>query len=229
MVTGKKTKLKTSFILILLSFVYLFVQTIPSAYAIEDDRAENSSQISCYDSKQEKFTANLTISDRQESEVVRFDVKNMLPGDSIYHEYNVSVSCVDDVTVQFHADVKGDSKKLAEVLKVKVILKENDKTIYDGLMCDMPSSLKYKIKTDSSVTKTLQYDIITYLDTRVGNEYMNQDLEVDFKWWVDEVENLDDIQTGDDSTIVLWSVVAIASLCCVVCLVVRRKKGDANE
>ena len=37
----------------------------------------------------------------------------------------------------------------------------------------------------------LYYQVTTYLDTSVGNEYMGStELKADFKWWVDEKENL---------------------------------------
>lgn len=115
-----------------------------------------------------------------------FHLANMFPGDSETNVYLVEVSHKGTVTVRFHADIRAGYEKLAEVLKCKVVLRGENKTLYDGLMRDMPESLNHRISSVFSKTTELTYDITVYLDTSVGNEYMNKELVADFRWWVEE-------------------------------------------
>ncbi len=110
-----------------------------------------------------------------------FNVVNMFPGDYITQFYNVRVSCDGYIKVYFTADVRPGYEKLAEVLKCKVVMPDENKILYDGLMNDIPD-LEHSI---SAVNKTvdLGYEISVYLDTSVGNEYQDKQLIADFKWW----------------------------------------------
>ena len=115
-----------------------------------------------------------------------FNLNNMFPGDSETKVFWVEVSHKGTVTVRFHADVRSGYEKLAEVLKCKVELRGENAPLYDGLMRDMPQSINYRIASAGSKTTQLIYDITVYLDTSVGNEYMNRELVADFRWWVEE-------------------------------------------
>ncbi len=115
-----------------------------------------------------------------------FKCPNMFPGDSETNAYLVEVSHKGTVTVRFHADIRAGYEKLAEVLKCKVVLRGENKTLYDGLMRDMPESINHRISSIFSKTTELTYDITVCLDTSVGNEYMNKELVADFRWWVEE-------------------------------------------
>ena len=210
----------------MLCVICFFLQTMPHAYAIPiNDNAQNTTLDFTKSTEQKSAVFDLYLNNNNKNEIVAFDVNNMLPGDSIYQQYNVSVSCTGDVTVKFRANIK-DKEKLSEVLNVKVILVDEDSVLYDGLMKDMPKSLNAKIKTNSRITKTLQYDIITYLDTSVGNEYMAKSVEIDFMWWVDETSKLDSPPTGDASNITMWRVVMVSSFVSVCFLITKRKRGD---
>lgn len=159
-----------------------------------------------------KKAATIELYNKQPEENTPFQVENMFPGDSETKYFRVRVSYHDKITVHYKATRLG-YEKLAEVLKVRVNLLSTGETMYDGLIRDMPESLTHKLASQKSTTDELYYEITAYLDTSVGNEYQNNDLIADFKWWVEETGNLDDTpQTGDTSNILLWAVLAACSL-----------------
>ena len=121
-----------------------------------------------------------------------FKVINMLPGDSEVKNYCLKVSYKNSVTIKFLIDIHNKPSKILEVLKLKVVLLNSGDILYDGLMSDMGELETYSFeKSDTSKTEELYYEISAYLDTSVGNEYMGStELKADFKWWVDEKENL---------------------------------------
>ena len=159
-----------------------------------------------------KKAATIELYNKQPEENTPFQVENMFPGDSETKYFRMRVSYHDKITVHYKATRLG-YEKLAEVLKVRVNLLSTGETMYDGLIRDMPESLTHKLASQKSTTDELYYEITAYLDTSVGNEYQNNDLIADFKWWVEETGNLDDSpQTGDTSNILLWAVLAACSL-----------------
>ena len=160
-----------------------------------------------------KKAATIELYNKQPEENTPFQVENMFPGDSETKYFRVRVSYHDKITVHYKATVRLGYEKLAEVLKVRVNLLSTGETMYDGLIRDMPESLTHKLASQKSTTDKLYYEITAYLDTSVGNEYQNNDMIADFKWWVEETGNLDDSpQTGDTSNILLWAVLAACSL-----------------
>ena len=128
-----------------------------------------------------------------------FKCVNMFPGDSETNTYLVKVSHIGIVTVRFHADIRPGYEKLSEVLKCKIVLRGENKVLYDGLMRDMPESINHRIATVSGKTTELIYDITAYFDNSVGNEYMNKELVADFRWWVEEISS-DPTPTPGDIT-----------------------------
>ena len=178
-----------------------------------------------------KKAATIELYNKQPEENTPFQVGNMFPGDSETKYFRVRVSYHDKITVHYKATVRPGYEKLAEVLKVRIKLLSTGKTMYDGLMRDMPESLTHKLASKKSTTDELYYEITAYLDTSVGNDYQNKDLIADFKWWVEETGNLDDSpQTGDTSNILLWAVLAACSLSIMILLlVVRRRKEDEEN
>ena len=172
----------------------------------------------------------LSLNNRNAGDNTPFQAGNMFPGDSETKYYCVRVSHKDDVILRFHADVRQGYDKLAEVLCCRIVLPETGEVLYDGLMRDMPESLNHELGTSTGTTSEVYYCITAYLDTGVGNEYMNKDLIADFNWWVQETENLDAPQTGDSLNIDLWLCIASASLFLLILLLRKRKKEDAvNE
>lgn len=142
-------------------------------------------------------------------DTVPFQVRNMFPGDKETKSYHLEVSYKGSLTLHFHADIWNGYEKLAEVLKCRVTLQDNGAqgaavqsgntqsgmVLYDGLMGDMPEAVLYQLPQSSGKTENLTYQITVYLDTSVGNEYMEKELMADFRWWVN-VENESDETEG---------------------------------
>lgn len=112
-----------------------------------------------------------------------FQVENMFPGDTETKTDLLRVSYSGSVTVHFHADIRPGYEKLAEVLKCRVSV--DGEQLYDGLMRDMPASIDRTLPQSTGATAELTWVIDAYLETSVGNDYMEQSLKADFVWWVD--------------------------------------------
>lgn len=174
-------------------------------------------------------TDAITLHNKQPEDNTPFQATNLFPGDKVTKYYCVKVFYKDDIILRYHADIRSGYEKLSEVLKVKIRLIDEDKTLYDGFMRDMPASLEYALSTDASTQSELHYGVTAYLDTSVGNKYMDKSLIADFRWWVEETDHLDAPQTGDNVSESLWIGIAVGSLCLLLFLLKRNKKEAANE
>lgn len=157
-----------------------------------------------------------------------FTCSNLLPGDAETKYFRVQVSHKAAITVHYHADIRPGYEKLAEVLKIRIVLRTTGQTLYDGLMRDMPKQLPTPLS--GSGTDELHYEITAYLDPSVGNDYQNKDLIADFRWWVEETGNLGP-KTGDSSAILLWIAAAAVSGAVCIFLIIshKRKEGKQND
>lgn len=162
----------------------------------------------------------LQLYSQNESTSASFNAVNLFPGDKVNKSYNIKVSHKEDIEIFFISDIKEGSGKLAEVLKIDV--KIAGEVIYDGLMKDLPE-LEYLMPQDEN---EIVFDIEVYLDKSVGNEYMNQALSADFRWWVEDEEALSP-KTGDSSNILCYIAMIIA-LSVVIILLIKRKKEECN-
>lgn len=158
-----------------------------------------------------------------------FYAVNLFPGDRETKYYCIQVTHKDTVTVRFRADIQRGHEKLAEVLKTKVVLKNTGAVLFDGLMRDMPESINHILETEKSTVNELYYEITTYLETSVGNEYMEKELKADFRWWVEETGNLDSPQTEDPVNLMFWLVMMFVSLGAVILLIVRHRVEVARN
>ena len=167
---------------------------------------------------------------RQSEDNRPFQVTNMFPGDRETNNYCVRVYYKGDIIVRYHADIRPGYEKLAEVMKVKIRLQDTDETLYDGLMRDMPASLNHQLKTSTSTKSDLYYEITAYLDTSVGNEYMDQELIADFRWWVEETDHLDSPKTDDAFPVLLVIGIAVSALFVfVLVLFLKKQKKEAKD
>ncbi len=181
---------------------------------------------------------------------VPFSVGNMFPGDSEQKEFTVKVSHKKPAVLYYHADIQNGSEKLAEVLMVKIELPEKDKTLYEGLMKDMPDALEHSLKADE---KEVLYCITAWLDTSVGNEYQNQTLMADFRWWYvteesgkTDSEEVKPEDTNDDGSVTvqgkpsktgdsspIFTYIALAAGAIIIYTVIllgkRKKEADRDE
>jgi len=167
----------------------------------------------------------LSLHSRKPEENVSFQVTNMFPGDGKTKYYRIRVFYKDSITVRYHADIRHGYEKLAEVLKVRIRLPETGELLYDGLMRDMPESLNHELDTNKSTQSELYYEITAYLDTSVGNEYMDKELIADFRWWVEETGNLDAPKNGDVKNVCLWICLATGALLLFILFGIRRKEA----
>ena len=177
-----------------------------------------------------KEKVTLSISKNNAADQTPFAVGNMFPGDMETKDYCIKVTHKDKVTLKFTADIHTGYEKLAEVLKMKIVLKGNNTVLYDGLMKDVPEYLDHLVVGNTtSTTEEITYVISTYLDTSVGNPYMNKELKADFKWWVEEKENLTQPATGEGSHLKVWFGIMGASLITLILLVKKKKEVKAND
>lgn len=164
---------------------------------------------------------------------VRFNAGNMFPGDRITQTYRVRVSHKDNVIVHFRVDVDPLFNGLKDVLKCRVQL-EGSEVVYDGLMKDMPASMDVALRTDRRTHRDVTYEITAYLDTSVGNAYMNESLLADFRWWVDGEYRPALIigstpKTGDQFPLSMWAYVGGGSLLLLILLLAKRRKEDEED
>lgn len=179
---------------------------------------------------------NIELYSKQPEENVPFQVINMFPGDSETQYFRVKVSYHGTVNVHFKATAQKGYEKLAKALKVRVKLADDGKTLYDGVMVDMPENIACRLSSEKSTADELCYEITAYLDTSTGNEYQNQDLIADFTWWVEEdgggSGGLDPLpKTGDTSNALLWAVIAAFFGGIILFLLFgrRRRKEQEND
>lgn len=195
------------------------------------DSTENVPAVSS-DTESRNIALSLSLYNKQPRENMAFGVVDMLPGDVKTEYFRLNVSYHDTVTVHFGTDIHSGYEKLAEVLKLRVKLLTTGETLYDGLMRDIGDEAVHTLVSSDGTTDELYYEITAYLDTSVVNEYQSKALMADFKWWVEETGNLDEIpKTGDGFNITLFAATAIAStfLCIFLPLTGRKKENEHNE
>ncbi len=125
-------------------------------------------------------SSRIALSQPGSGELEPFFADNLFPGDSVTREYAVTTRHDKPITLHYHADIRPDAdyRKLAEVLMVRI--QAQGTLLYDGLMAAMPAALSWDLPAG---TNTVTYRITAYLETSVGNPYMNQQLLADFRWW----------------------------------------------
>ncbi len=173
----------------------------------------------------------LALYNKNPNDNLPFKVSNMLPGDEYTKYFRVRVSYRDTVTVHYRADVRKGFEKLSEVLKIRIKLLNSGKTLYDGLIKDMPKSLPVELVSEKSTIQELNYEITAYLENSVGNEYQNKNLIADFKWWVDDAENLENSpKTGEEKAFFYIAfAAALFSFVLVLLLLVLKRKEEQND
>ncbi len=166
----------------------------------------------------------------QPSDNEKFQVTNMLPGDTEVKYFAVKVSHHADAIVYFNAKVTEQTKKLANVLHIKVTCLENEKVIYDGTFADMNIDGYGETFATTQKTDTVAYyKIEVSLPTSTGNEYQAAKLLADFNWYVKDAGPLDPPQTGDNSNIMLYFIIMCCSLGMIIILLFFRRREKEDE
>lgn len=173
-------------------------------------------------SASQKNAQNISLYHRHAGDGTPFSVGNMFPGDAETQYYCIRVSHQSAVTLRFRASVQSGYDKLAEVLRVRVTLPDSGAVLYDGLMRDMPESVNVAM---AAGTDEVYYQISAYLDTSVGNSYMDLPLKADFNWWVEENDGeMLAPRTADLAQIALAAAAGVAACIVLVTVLVKRKK-----
>ena len=160
----------------------------------------------------------------------KFEVKNMLPGDTVTGYFCVRVNHGETLDLYFSADVTGQTKQLGDVLEIKVT-----RVGEDTALCDLPFSeadgreYKTSVAENGGGVTDVYYRIDVSLDTSVGNEYQAAGLTADFKWFVKDESGLVSPGTGDTSITVLWALLAASSAALIILLPVYRKGDKKRE
>ncbi len=179
----------------------------------------------------EAVSASLSLSNKNEGDNTPFEVGNMFPGDTFTNYYRVQVSHKGDVTVRYHIDIKNNYNKLGEVMQCRIVLVTTGETLYDGLVKDMPMSLNKTITASKPTVSELYYEVTTYLDTSVGNEYQSAEgFSADLRWWVEETGQLDKPpKTGEADFFMAIIAVALLSFLLIIILLYKKKRKEADE
>ncbi len=194
------------------------VATVPSADAVTEAEIPSDVTGKAY---------GIFLHKKNTGDNVAFQMPNMFPGDSETKYYGVEITYRNEVTVRFAIDIDEGCEKMAEVLKCKIVLLTTGEELYDGLMRDVPESLNHTVSSESVTTDELYYAITAYVDTSVGNEYQGATLTADFRWWVNEIENLEPVPPTGDSIVV--TVVAVSAVLLLLVIVVMRRRRKKYE
>ncbi len=123
----------------------------------------------------------------------KFEVFDMLPGDSVTKYYSIKVHHGYDVKVYFETKVTEETKNLGEVLKIKVTDvtagADQEVTILDDVFKTANGKTFSTLlqANDTGITQKF-YRIDVSLDSSVGNPYQAAALMADFKWFVTDEE-----------------------------------------
>ncbi len=200
--------------------------TPPATYTPTESTVGSSSNTSA----QTKATT-IELYKGQPSDNEKFQVQNMLPGDSETKYYAVKVNHHAEVVVYFDALVTEQTKNLANILHIKVTRLDTDTVLYDGTFAGMSENGYGTAYAASGSTETVAYyRIEVSLPTSAGNEYQAASLLADFNWTVRDTEILDPPQTGDNSNIMLYFIIMCCSLMLIILLLVtKRREREVDE
>ena len=157
----------------------------------------------------------------------RFEVQNMLPGDTETKYFCIRAYHDKDVELFFRADVTEQTKALGEVLHIIVTHLETGKVLCDAPFSEINGAeFSELLKANGDKATTAYYKIDVSLATSVGNEYQAALLKANFNWYVKDTGGLTPPpQTGDTTNLTLWIVLAASSLL----LMFRRRKEDGQH
>lgn len=143
----------------------------------------------------------------------RFEVSNMLPGDSETKYFCVKAYHDAEIDLFFRADVSEQTKSLGDVLHSKVTHPDTGRVLCDAPFSEIDGQKVSELLTANAEGETTAYyQIDVSLDTSEGNEYQAARLAADFEWYVEDEGGLTPPQTGDTTKLTLWITLAASSL-----------------
>lgn len=161
----------------------------------------------------------------------RFQVGDMFPGDSVTKYFCVKACHDKDILLFFRTNITEHTKNLGEALHIRVIHLETGKILCDAAFSEIDrQEFSELLKTNENKSTTAYYRIDVSLDASAGSEYQSARLAADFNWYVQEEGSLTPPQTGDNTNIVLWTVLSLSSLLLILLLTAtKRRKGNTRH
>ena len=124
-----------------------------------------------------------------------FSLDNMFPGDSEDKTYYIEISDSNVKALSFKAEIASETAALSEVLAISIVVDGADNALYNGLVRDMPASLRTEVNGEET-----EFAISLSLDPRAGNEHQADEINIDFSWWVEDADYAGDATGGGDTT-----------------------------
>lgn len=160
----------------------------------------------------------------------RFEVSNMLPGDSETKYFCVKAYHDADIDLFFRADVSEQTKSLGDVLHIKVTHLDTGRVLCDAPFSEIDGQEVSELLTANAEGETTAYyQIDVSLDTSEGNEYQAARLVADFEWYVEDEGGLTPPQTGDTTNLTLWITLAASSLLLILLLLLTRRRKEEGQ
>ena len=161
----------------------------------------------------------------------KFEVNNMLPGDSETKYFCVRAYHDVDIDLFFRAEVTEQTKNLGDVLHIKVTHLDTGQVLCDAPFAEIDGQEVSELLTANAQKETVAYyQIDVSLDTSVGNEYQAAKLLADFAWYVEDEGGLTPPpQTGDTTNLTLWITLAASSLLLILLLLLTRRRKEEGQ
>ena len=159
----------------------------------------------------------------------KFEITNMLPGDSVTKYFCIRAYHDADINLFFKTDVTEQTKSLGNILHIKVTHLDTGKVLCDAPFSEVDGQeFSELLAKNTQGETTAYYQIDVSLDTSVGNEYQAARLLTDFLWYVEDKGGLTPPpQTGDNFNLTLWVVLAASSLLLILLLLLGRRRKEA--
>ncbi len=206
-----------------------------SAALIQSDGSGDSSALSDKSAGQsdtaQNTAAKLELYQGRVNANEKFEVRSMLPGDSMTKYFCVKAYHNADITLFFQTEVTDQTKNLGDVLHIKVTHLETGKELCNAPFTEVNGQeVSELLKKNAQGESTAYYRIDISLAASVGNEYQSARLTADFNWYVKDEGGLTPPQTGDIMNLVPWAVLSLSAFLLILLLLVtkRRKEDDRH-
>lgn len=161
----------------------------------------------------------------------KFEVNNMLPGDTEPRYFCVRAHHNADIELFFRSDVTEQTKLLGDALRIQVTHLDSGKVLCDAPFAEIDGKEVSEVLTANAQGETIAYyRIDVSLDTSAGNEYQAAMLQADFQWYVEDEDGLTPPpQTGDTTNLILWITLAASSLLLILLLLLTRRRKEEGQ
>lgn len=126
---------------------------------------------------------SIELTNKEGYDNIPFEIKKMLPGDSVSQYYCVTATHNSNIIIRFGV-LLDLTQKLSSVMKIKVeeLVPGNNVLLYDGLIKNC-KDVDIELAENSNKKSEIYYRITVYtIGSEVGNEYVEESLEADFIW-----------------------------------------------